>query len=137
MMKTLFKFIFIAQLLILSSFSAAQIPDTQYSQGIPYITGGVGEGETQAILSEAKQWRLLLEMSQIENGRGVWIFGAMINILNDKNQTIFNAQADGPYMLVNLEAGAYTIQASFNGVQQSKAIGIKADTSQKISLFWK
>lgn len=136
-MKTLFKFIFIAQLLVFGSMSAAQIPDTQYSQGISYITGGVGEDETRAILSEAKQWPLLLEMSQIENGRGVWIFGAMVNILNDKSQSIFNAQADGPYMLVNLEAGNYVIQASFKGVQQSKAISIKADTSQKISLFWK
>ena len=76
-------------------------------------------------------------MSQIENGRGVWIFGAMINILNDKNQTIFNAQADGPYMLVNLEAGAYTIQASFNGVQQTRSVAIKANSPQKINLFWK
>lgn len=136
-MKTLFKLIFIAQLLALSSLSIAQIPDTQYSQGVSYITGGVGEGETQAILSEAKQWPLLLEMSQLENGRGVWIFGATINILNDKSQSIFNAQADGPYMLVNLEAGSYAIQASFNGVQQTKAVTIKAGAPQKISLFWK
>lgn len=136
-MKTLFKFILIAQFIVLSSFSAAQIPDTQYSQGISYITGGVGEGETQAILAEAKQWPLMLEMSQLDNGRGVWIFGATINILNDKNLSIFNAQADGPYMLINLEAGIYSIQASFNGVQQTKPVAIKAGSPQKINLFWK
>jgi len=136
-MKPLFKFIFIAQLLMLSTLSAAQIPETQYSQGISYITGGVGESETQAILAEAKQWPLLLEMSQIENGRGIWISGAMINILNDQNQTIFNAQADGPYMLVNLDAGTYSIQASFNSIEQIKSVTIKAGTNQKISLFWK
>jgi hypothetical protein len=136
-MKTLFRLIFIAQWLVLSSLCAAQIPDTQYSQSIAYITGGVGEGETQAILAEAKQWPLLLEMSQIENGRGVWIFGAMITILNEKNQSILNAQADGPYMLVNLEAGNYSIQASFNGVEQTRSVAIKAGSPQKISLFWK
>jgi hypothetical protein len=136
-MKTLFRLIFIAQWLVLSSLCAAQIPDTQYSQSIAYITGGVGEVETQAILAEAKQWPLLLEMSQIENGRGVWIFGAMITILNEKNQSIFNAQADGPYMLINLEAGNYSIQASFNGVQQTRSVAMKAGSPQKISLFWK
>ena len=136
-MKTLFKFIFIAQLLMLSSLSAAQIPETKYSQKISYITGGIGDGETQAILTEAKQWPLLLEMSQLENGRGVWIAGAMINILNDQNQTIFNAQADGPYMLVNLGPGSYSVQASFNGVQQIRAVTITADGPQKLSLFWK
>jgi hypothetical protein len=136
-MKPLFRFIFIAQLLTFSALGVAQIPDTQYSQGISYITGGVGEGETQAILSEAKQWPLLLEMSQIENGRGVWIFGATVNILNDKNQSIFNAQADGPFMLVNLEAGNYSLQASFSGVQQTRSVVIKLGSPQKISLFWK
>jgi len=136
-MKTLLKIILSAHLVLISSVSLAQIPETQYSQGISYITGGVGEGETVAILAEAKQWPLLLEMSQIENGRGVWIFGATIKILNLSKQTIFNAQADGPYMLVNLVPGDYAIEATYEGVMQKKTLSVKADSSQKISLFWK
>ncbi len=136
-MKTLLKIILSAYLVLLSSWSLAQIPETQYSQGISYITGGVGEGETLAILAEAKQWPLLLEMSQIENGRGVWIFGAIIKILNLSKQVIFNAQADGPYMLVNLVPGDYVIEATYEGAMQKRALSIKADSSQKISLFWK
>ena len=136
-MKTLLKIILSAHLALISSLSLAQIPETHYSQGISYITGGVGEGETVAILAEAKQWPLLLEMSQIENGRGVWIFGATIKILNLSKQTIFNAQADGPYMLVNLVPGDYAIEATYEGVMQKKTLSVKADSSQKISLFWK
>lgn len=136
-MKTLLKIILSAHLVLMSSLSLAQIPETQYSQGISYITGGVGEGESVAILAEAKQWPLLLEMSQIENGRGVWIFGATIKILNLSKQAIFNAQADGPYMLVNLVPGDYVIEATYEGVMQKKTLSVKADSSQKISLFWK
>jgi len=136
-MKTLLKIILSAHLVLMSSLSLAQIPETQYSQGISFITGGVGEGETVAILAEAKQWPLLLEMSQIENGRGVWIFGATIKILNSSKQTIFNAQADGPYMLVNLAPGGYLIEAMYEGVMQKRSISIKAESSQKITLFWK
>ena len=136
-MKTLLKIILSAHLALVSSWSLAQIPETQYSQGISYITGGVGEGETVAILAEAKQWPLLLEMSQIENGRGVWIFGATIKILNSSKQTIFNAQADGPYILVNLVPGDYMIDAVYGGVTQKRPVSIKADSTQKISLFWK
>ena len=136
-MKTLLKIIISAQLIFISSWVVAQIPDTQYSEGISYITGGVGEDETTAILSEAKQWPLLLEMSQIENGRGVWIFGANIKISNSNKQTIFAAQADGPYMLINLVPGDYVIEATYQGVAQKRALSIKADSPQKISLFWK
>lgn len=136
-MKTLLKILITTQLILLSSWALAQIPETQHSQGISYISGGVGEGETVAILADAKQWPLLLEMSQIENGRGVWIFGATIKIMSSKNQIIFDAPADGPYMLINLESGDYVIEATYQGVVQKRALSIKANSSQKISLFWK
>ncbi|MBU3615985.1 carboxypeptidase regulatory-like domain-containing protein [Polynucleobacter sp. JS-Polo-80-F4] len=136
-MKALLKIIISTHLILMSAWALAQIPETQQSQGVSYITGGVGEGETVAILAEAKQWPLLLEMSQIENGRGVWIFGASIKILNNAKQTIFNAQADGPYMLINLESGNYFIEATYQDVIQKRALSIKPDLPQKISLFWK
>lgn len=137
-MKTLLKIIFSTHLILMSALSMAQIPETQYSQGISYITGGVGEGETAAILAEAKQWPLLLEMSHIDNGRGVWIFGATIKIMSsNKKQMIFDAQADGPYMLINLTSGDYVIEAVYEGVVQRRILSIKPETPQKISLFWK
>ena len=136
-MKTLLKIIISIQLLLMSSWALSQIPETQHSQGISYITGGVGEGETVAILAEAKQWPLLLEMSQIENGRGVWIFGATIKIIDAKKKVIFDAQADGPYMLINLVPGDYVVEAVYEGAAQKRALSIKPDSSQKTSLFWK
>ena len=136
-MTILLKILIAIPLILLSSLSLAQIPETQHSQGISYVTGGVGESETVAILADAKQWPLLLEMSQLENGRGVWIFGASIKIMNSKKQMIFDAQADGPYMLINLESGDYVIEAAYQEVTQKRVLSIKANSPQKISLFWK
>ena len=136
-MKILIHLLLSSSCLLAGSFVWAQIPQTQSSQGISYITGGVGTEESSAILAEAKQWPLLLELSQLENGRGVWIFGSQIKIMNTKNTVIFDAKADGPYMLVNLIAGDYVIEASYQGVEQKRAISLKAGPSQKISLFWK
>jgi predicted RNA-binding protein YlxR (DUF448 family) len=136
-MKTLFKWFLTASLVSIGATVLAQIPPTQHSNDISYISGGVGEEEAAAILAEAKQWPVLLELSQIENGRGVWIFGVKIKISNSKKQTIFDAQADGPYMLINLDAGDYLIEASYQGVEQKSSLNVKADSSQKISLFWK
>ncbi len=126
-----------AACLTFSSMVFAQIPDTHYSQGISYISGGVGEEESQAILTESKQWPLLLELSQLENGRGVWIFGAKIKILNTMNQVIFDAQADGPYILINLTAGQYQIEASYQGSIQKKSVLIQSSGLQKLAIFWK
>lgn len=136
-MKTLIKSIALTVCFLSSTIVWAQIPETQRSLGISYISGGVGESESTAILAEAKQWPLLLELSQLENGRGVWIFGSQIKIVNSKSAVIFDAKAQGPYMLINLEPGDYVIQASYQGVEQKRALSIKADLPQKISLFWK
>lgn len=136
-MKLLIQFSLVCALAMGGSFALAQIPDTQRSEGIAYISGGVGEEETNAILSEAKQWPLLLELSQIENGRGVWIFGAQIKVIDGQKKAIFDAQADGPYMLINLESGDYQIQASYQGVEQRRSISVKSGTPQKIVIFWK
>ena len=140
-MKTQFKFGIANILFLLTMFigggASAQIPPTMYSNGISYISGGVGEDESTAIVAEAKLWPLLLELSQLENGRGVWIFGANIRVINANKQTIFDAQADGPYMLINLGAGEYVVAATYQGVEQRRSISVKANTSQKISIFWK
>ena len=136
-MKTFLQIAFLFFISIYSGFVSAQIPDTKYSDGVSYISGGVGEGETTAILSEAKQWPLTLELSQLENGRGVWIFGAKIKVINAKGKTVFDAVADGPYMLINLEPGDYSIEGSYQDVVQKRAISIKANAPQKISIFWK
>jgi len=136
-MQTLLKIILSSSLLLVGSFSQAQIPHTQYSQKIAYITGGVGQEETIAILAEAKQWPLLLELSQLADGRGVWIFGANVKISNTQKQVIFDAQADGPYMLVNLDAGDYFIAATYEGTEQKRVISIKTGSPLKTSIFWK
>ena len=136
-MKTLLKIIISVQLLLLGSFALAQIPDTKYSQGISYITGGVGQNETDAILAEAKEWPVMLELSQIQNGRGVWIVGVSIKAMDTKKQLIFDALADGPYMLINFVPGDYVLEADYQGVIQRRVLAVKADSSQKISLFWK
>jgi hypothetical protein len=136
-MQTLLKIILSSSLLLVGTFSQAQIPPTQYSQKIAYITGGVGQEETIAILAEAKQWPLLLELSQLADGRGVWIFGANVKISNTQKQVIFDAQADGPYMLVNLDAGDYFIAATYEGAEQKRVISIKTGSPLKTSIFWK
>ncbi len=136
-MQTLLKIILSSSLLLVGTFSQVQIPPTQYSQKIAYITGGVGQEETIAILAEAKQWPLLLELSQLADGRGVWIFGANVKISNTQKQVIFDAQADGPYMLVNLDAGDYFIAATYEGTEQKRVISIKTGSPLKTSIFWK
>ena len=53
------------------------------------------------------------------------------------NQLIFDAQADGPYILINLTAGQYQIEASYQGSIQKKSVLIQGSGLQKLAIFWK
>ena len=79
----------------------------------------------------------MLELSQLENGRGVWIFGAQIKITNDQKKVIFDAISEGPYILINLEPGTYSIEAAYQGVVQKQSVAVKVGQNQKLSIFWK
>jgi len=136
-LKYLLRIIFIFTCLLYGASVFSQALDTEYSEGVAYISGGVGDEESTDILSEAKRWPLMLELSQIENGRGIWIFGATVKLVNSSQKVVFNAQANGPYMLINIEPGEYSLQASYQGVEQKRAISLKAGQSQKLSIFWK
>jgi hypothetical protein len=121
-----------------STLAYAQLPESKSQGAIAYITGGIGSDESGAMIAAAKKWSLLIEMSQIdENGRGVWIAGVDIRILDAKQNRLVETLCDGPLMLVNAPAGQYTVEASYQGKTLQRSITLKDKESQKLTLFWR
>jgi hypothetical protein len=122
----------------LSSASFAQLPPSKTQGDISFITGGIGSDESSAIFAAAKKWSLLIEMSEIDGGgRGVWIAGIDIRVLNEKQQTLLETICDGPLMLLNIPPGQYTVEASYQGKLLKRNVTLKEGDSQKLTLFWR
>ena len=116
----------------------AQLPNVQYSGGLAYITGGIGGNESEAIEADAKNWPLMIQLSQIDQkGWGTWISGVRLKVLNDKKEEIFNVVCEGPFVLLRLSPGSYVIDATYDGVVQQKNISLKKSQSEKLSIYWK
>ena len=134
---------FIIQCLIvctgfLSGASLAQLPPSKTQGDTTFITGGIGSDESSAMVAAAKKWSLLIEMSEIDgSGRGVWIAGVTIRVLNAKQQAILETVCDGPLMLLNAPSGQYTVEASYQGKLLKRSVVLKEGDSQKLSLFWR
>lgn len=137
-MKTLLTKTFFVLMLLLSFRAIAQMPDTQYVNGIAYVAGGIGSEESAVIEMESKQWPLMLQFSQIdEKGWGVWISDVQVKIADDKNQEIFSAICNGPMLLINLAPGQYDVAGFYEGRAQKRSVLIQANKPQKLSFFWK
>lgn len=123
---------------LLSGASLAQLPSSKTQGSVTFITGGIGSDESGAMFAVAKKWPLFIEMSEIDgSGRGVWIAGIDVRVLNAKQQNILETVSDGPLMLLNIPAGQYTVEASYQGKLLKRSVILKEGDSQKLTLFWR
>ena len=127
-----------ACLVLFSSLSLAQadIPEAKVSQGIEYISGGIGSEESDAMLALGKKWPLVLEFSQDHPQRPLWVADVMVKILDQKKKLVFEALSDGPIMLLKMTAGKYDAEYTFEGKDLKRSLVVEEGKFQKQSVVW-
>jgi len=132
------RILFSAFLVFFSSLSLAQveIPDAKVSQGIEYISGGIGSEESDALLALGKKWPLVLEFSQDHPQRPLWVADVTVKIMDQKKKVIFEALSEGPIMLLKINPGKYDAEYSFEGKVLKRSLVIEDSKFQKQSVVW-
>lgn len=129
----------VCALIMFCNFGAnAQVPEVKYSGETPFICGGIGSDESDAIQEAAKKWPLMLQFSEIDDkGWGSWISDVKVRILNNQKQEVLACTCDGPFLLASLKPGEYLVESSYNESALQKNIVIKQDKSEKVSIYWR
>ncbi len=132
------RILLIACLVFFSGLSLAQveIPDTKVSQGIEYISGGIGSEESDALLALGKKWPLVLEFSQDHPQRPLWVADVTVKIMDQKKKVVFEALSEGPIMLLKINPGKYDAEYSFEGKVLKRSLVIEDAKFQKQSVVW-
>jgi hypothetical protein len=127
-----------ACLVLFSSLSLAQadIPESKVSQGIEYISGGIGSEESDAMLALGKKWPLVLEFSQDHPQRPLWVADVTVKILDQKKKVVFEALSEGPIMLLKMNPGKYDAEYSFEGKVLKRSLVVEEGKFQKQSVVW-
>jgi hypothetical protein len=88
-------------------------PERQYGS-IRYATGGVTHDEAVAFRRERQGYPLAIELLEQVPGaqRSQYTADAIVRISNAAGQTVFEARAEGPFMLVRLPSGRYGVSAT-------------------------
>lgn len=100
------------------SVHAAQVDGMppEHTQGIvSYVSGGVSDGEAQRFQAAFKKYPLVVELYEHAGQRDEYTADADVRIIDRHGATVLDQHADGPYMLVRLPAGDYTVSASLKG----------------------
>jgi len=131
-------------LLVVSSFSLAQTAYAQDSDGgglpqelhqgdLTFVTGGVGLDESQALRQAAPHWPLAMRFT----GSGSdYLADVHVTIADASGKAVLQADSRGPYLLVKLHPGRYTVKASYEGHDQTRSVTLKRGIHEKLDFSW-
>ena len=122
--------------LTLPLIALGQLPTIQTEGSIKFIAGGIGSEESSSMKAEAKNWPLLIELSQKDGLKSNWITEVNIIITDAKGIPLLNQSNQGPMLLVSLKPGKYMIEGTYLNVRMVRTIVITSALPQKISFQW-
>jgi hypothetical protein len=93
----------------------SQLPPERQAGRASYVSGGVGEGESQRFEAAFKRYPLIVQLFENSGAHDEYTADAMVKISDAKGRVVLHEKADGPFMLVRLPAGDYRIAASLKG----------------------
>ncbi|HTJ93787.1 MAG TPA: carboxypeptidase-like regulatory domain-containing protein [Pararobbsia sp.] len=114
-----------------SAMAPTGMPPVKQAGSIDYVTGGVGLDESHALKAAAPHWPLELLFA----GPGSDYLSDVHVSVTGGGGSVFQATADGPYMLVKLPPGDYVVHASYKGDEKTQAIKV-GGAHQKASFRW-
>ena len=95
---------------------AAHLPaEHRLNGGVGYVSGGIGDDEALRFKAAARDFPLVIELFRHDGKRDDYTADARVTISDANGHVVLNEQADGPFMLVRLPAGHYTVSSSLDG----------------------
>jgi hypothetical protein len=94
--------------------ASTALPPERHEGPVDYVTGGIGEAEAHQFEREMPKHQLAIEVLEHAGKAEAFTADARIKIADAQGRTVLQAQADGPFMLVDLPPGRYTIAAQLH-----------------------
>jgi hypothetical protein len=104
-----------------TSGTAAMLPE-RTANGIPYITGGVGDMEQYRFNSMARQsgYNMMLVFTFTT---GEYLADVDVNVRNQRGVS-FDVVTDGPFLAAKVPPGTYTVTARYQGHVDRKQVNV-------------
>jgi hypothetical protein len=109
------------------------MPQVQQQGDVAYVSGGVGSDESKALQHAESHWPLALRFT----GPGSdFLADVHVQIVDAHGADVLHADSRGPYMLVKLRPGRYTVHARYETTEQQKSVTVPASGSAKAAFYW-
>lgn len=125
-----------AVLLGLPGLRAQELPPVQVVNGVSYLSGGIGLDESTAIKAESAKWPLTLLFAARGPRGEVYVANVQVRILDVRGAVLLDVVSEGPYLLVRLSPGSYTVEATRAGKTQRRTVQLPPGKPVKAGWSW-
>jgi hypothetical protein len=112
--KTLLALAAVGGLCAAAAAATPVLPPEQHEGAVGYITGGIGAHEARAFERALPRHALAIELLEHAGKAEAYTADAQVRIADQSGRTVLAAQAQGPFLLVDLPPGRYRIDATLH-----------------------
>ncbi|WP_175733624.1 carboxypeptidase-like regulatory domain-containing protein [Burkholderia ambifaria] len=109
------------------------LPAASQQGDVSYVSGGIGKDQSTAFERSEAAWPLALRFT---GQGGEFLADVHVRIVDAKGTEVLKTDARGPYMLVKVPPGRYTVHASYQGSDESRAVTVGAKGGAKAAFRW-
>lgn len=115
---------------------SADLPPVQHDGAISYVSGGIGLSESTAMKEARNDYPLALEFVGMSSSGNDYLADIPVQISNAKGETVLKTQAHGPFMLVSLPSGKYTVTGEYKGQTKHYVVNIASSSHVRQMFAW-
>jgi hypothetical protein len=109
------------------------LPQIQTQGAVSFTSGGVGLDESHALIREQAHWPLSLRFT---GPTADYLADVHVRIADEKNAEVLKTDAMGPYMLVKLPPGRYTVYARYKDSEKKQTVTVAGNGKAKVDFHW-
>ena len=109
------------------------LPQIQTQGDVSFTSGGVGLDESHALIREQAHWPLSLRFTGPTSD---YLADVHVRIADAKNAEVLKTDAMGPYMLVKLPPGHYTVYARYKDSEKKQGVTVAGNGKAKADFHW-
>jgi hypothetical protein len=115
----------------------AELPAVQRQGNVEFVTGGIGQSESDSMKAAEKNYPLSLVFAKRMQGENAYASDVPVTIKDSKGTTVLKTTTTGPFLLVKLPAGQYKISATNDGKEQTHDASVQGPGSARIVFEWR
>jgi hypothetical protein len=112
------------------------LPPLQHAGKVAYLSGGIGIDESTAIKHEMGKYSLVLEFAGHTGHGNDYLADIPVQITDANGKTILSTVSNGPFLLISLPDGHYSVTATYKGQPAKRSVNVRGGSSSRAVFVW-